>query len=79
MNFIIFIAEEVLNLPNKNRRLLLAALRTFEASSRLQSVKQAAQELNVTPATVRNQVRQLERNWDCQLFVRKTRQLVLAD
>lgn len=45
----------------------------------MQSFKQAAQELSVTPATVSNQIRQLERDWDCLLFVRKTRQLVLTD
>jgi LysR family glycine cleavage system transcriptional activator len=54
-------------------------LRTFEAAARLQSFKQAARELNVTPATVSNQIRKMERDWDCQLFVRKTRQLVLTD
>lgn len=66
-------------MKNKNQRLPLTALRTFEAAARLQSFKQAAQELNVTPATVSNQVRQLEQDWDCLLFVRKTRQLVLTD
>jgi len=35
--------------------------------------------LSVTPATVSNQIRQLERDWDCLLFVRKTRQVVLTD
>ena len=45
----------------------------------MQSFKEAAQELSVTPATVSNQIRKLERDWDCQLFIRKTRQLVLTD
>jgi len=66
-------------MKNKYQRLPLTALRTFEAAARLQSFKQAAQELNVTPATVSNQIRRLERDWNCLLFVRKTRQLVLTD
>jgi LysR family glycine cleavage system transcriptional activator len=66
-------------MKNKYQRLPLTALRTFEAAARLQSFKQAAQELNVTPATVSNQIRRLEQDWDCPLFVRKTRQLVLTD
>ncbi|MFT5504931.1 MAG: hypothetical protein ACI8XC_002648 [Gammaproteobacteria bacterium] len=61
------------------RRLPLAALRTFEVAARLQSFKLAAQELSVTPTTVSNQIRNLERDWGCQLFIRKTRQLVLTD
>jgi LysR family glycine cleavage system transcriptional activator len=64
---------------NKYQRLPLAALRTFEAAARLQSFKQAAQELNVTPTTVSNQIRKLEHDWACRLFVRKTRQLELTD
>ena len=48
-------------------------------AARLQSFKQAAEELNVTPATVSNQIRQLERDWDCLLFIRKPRQLLLTD
>ena len=63
----------------KHKRLPLTALRTFEAAARLQSFKQAAAELFVTPTTVSNQIRQLERDWGCLLFIRKTRQLVLTD
>ena len=48
-------------------------------AARLQSFKQAARELNVTPATVSNQVRRLERDWNCLLFIRKPRQLLLTD
>jgi LysR family glycine cleavage system transcriptional activator len=66
-------------LNNKQQRLPLNALRIFEAAARLQSFKQAAAELCVTPATVSNRIRQLERDWDCLLFVRKTRQLVLTE
>ena len=57
----------------------MTALRIFEVAARLQSFKQAAEELNVTPATVSNQIRQLERDWDCLLFIRKPRQLLLTD
>ncbi len=66
-------------MDNKYQRLPLTALRTFEAAARLQSFKLAAEELHVTPTTVSNQVRQLERDWQCKLFVRKTRQLVLTE
>ncbi len=68
-----------MNLNSKYQRLPLTALRTFEAAARLQSFKQAAQELNVTAATVSNQIRRLERDWDCLLFVRKTRQVILTE
>jgi LysR family glycine cleavage system transcriptional activator len=67
------------NLNNKYRHLPLTALRTFEVAARLQSFKKAAEELSVTPATVSNQIRRLERDWGCLLFIRKTRQLILTD
>jgi|TARA_B110000977_G_C11062693_1_gene486574 LysR family glycine cleavage system transcriptional activator len=68
-----------MNLNNKYQRLPLAGLRIFEVAARLQSFKLAAQELSVTPTTVSNQIRKLERDWGCQLFIRKTRQLVLTE
>jgi LysR family glycine cleavage system transcriptional activator len=61
------------------RRLPLNALRTFEAAARLQSFKDAAAELGVSPTTVSNQIRGLERDWGLLLFERKTRQVVLTD
>lgn len=61
------------------QRLPLTALRTFEAAARHLSFKDAAGELCVSPTTVSNQIRQLERDWGCLLFVRKTRQVVLTD
>jgi LysR family transcriptional regulator, glycine cleavage system transcriptional activator len=60
-------------------RLPLNALRSFESAARLLSFKAAAEELRVTPTSVSNQIRQLESEWGCQLFVRKTRRVVLTD
>jgi len=61
------------------RRLPLTALRIFEAAARLESFKDAAQELGVSATTVSNQIRMLERDWRCLLFVRKTRRVVLTE
>lgn len=61
------------------QRLPLTALRTFEAAARHLSFKDAAAVLCVSPTTVSNQIRQLERDWGCLLFVRKTRQVALTD
>ncbi|MEM7170417.1 MAG: transcriptional regulator GcvA [Pseudomonadota bacterium] len=57
----------------------LNALRAFEAAARLQSFKNAASELNVTPAAVSQQIRQLEEHIGAKLFVRTTRSLTLTD
>lgn len=65
------------NTPSASR-LPLTALRAFAAAARCLSFKDAADELGVTPASVSNQIRQLERNWGCLLFVRKTRQVELT-
>jgi len=61
------------------RRLPLTALRSFEAAARLESFKDAAQELGVSATTISNQIRMLERDWRCLLFIRKTRKVVLTD
>jgi LysR family glycine cleavage system transcriptional activator len=45
----------------------------------LLSFKAAAEELRVTPTSVSNQIRQLELDWGCLLFVRKTRKVFLTD
>ena len=58
------------------QRLPLSALRTLEAALRLESFKDAADELGVSATTVSNQIRELEARWGCQLFVRATRQVV---
>ncbi len=60
-------------------RLPLTALRSFEAAARLLSFKAAADELRVTPTSVSNQIRQLESDWGCPLFIRHTRRVVLTD
>lgn len=61
------------------RNLPLASLRTFEAAARHLSFKFAADELCVSATTVSNQIRRLERDLGCQLFIRKTRAVVLTD
>lgn len=60
-------------------RLPLTALRSFEAAARRLSFKDAAEELRVSATTVSNQIRSLEREWGCALFIRKTRQVALTD
>ena len=60
-------------------RLPLTALRVFEAAARLESFKDAALELGVSTTTVSNLIRQLEHDWACLLFIRRTRQVVLTD
>lgn len=66
-------------MSNSRHRLPLTSLRSFEAAARLLSFKGAAEELRVTPTSVSNQIRQLEKDWGCLLFVRKTRQVILTD
>jgi len=57
----------------------LNALRAFEAAARLQSVKRAAQELNVTHGAVSRQVRALEEALGVALFVKDGRGIKLTD
>jgi len=57
----------------------LNALRAFEAAGRHLSFTRAADELNVTPAAVSQQVRQLEGLLGQPLFRRLTRALMLTD
>jgi LysR family glycine cleavage system transcriptional activator len=61
------------------RNLPLTALRTFETAARHLSFKLAAEELCVSATTVSNQIRRLEQDLGCQLFVRKTRAVILTD
>lgn len=57
----------------------LSALRVFEAAARMQSFKQAADELAVTATAVSHQIRTLEEHLACRLFLRKTRAVALTD
>lgn len=57
----------------------LNGLRAFEASARYLSFTKAAEELNVTPAAVSQQVKALEEYFGVQLFKRLTRALMLTD
>jgi len=66
-------------MKSRARRLPLTALRTFEAAARIGSFKDAAVELGVSPTTVSNQIRRLERDWSCRLFVRRPREVLLTD
>lgn len=63
----------------KLNRLPLTALRTFEAAARLLSFKDASDELHVSATTVSNQIRKLEKDWNCKLFIRRTRSVILTD
>ena len=56
----------------------LNALRAFEAAGRLRSMRQAAQELHVTPAAVSRQVRLLEDFLAVSLFTRSHRAVKLT-
>jgi LysR family glycine cleavage system transcriptional activator len=56
----------------------LNSLRAFEATARLMSFKQAATELNVTPAAIGHQVKGLEEYYGVPLFVRANRSLTLT-
>ncbi|MEO0393176.1 MAG: transcriptional regulator GcvA [Pseudomonadota bacterium] len=57
----------------------LNALRAFEAAARLGGFAKAADELNVTPAAISHQVKQLEASLATPLFERLPRGLVLTD
>lgn len=63
----------------KPKNLPLTALRTFEVAARRLSFKDAADELCVSATTVSNQIRRLEADWNCKLFIRQTRAVVLTD
>ncbi|MCH8685976.1 transcriptional regulator GcvA [Pedomonas mirosovicensis] len=56
----------------------LGALRAFEAAARHLSMKQAAEELRVTPGAVSLQIKELEATLGVPLFIRRTRSLALT-
>lgn len=53
-------------------------LRTFECAARLQSYGAAGSELCISQAAVSQQMRQLEQELRCQLFLRKGRKMLLT-
>lgn len=57
----------------------LNALRAFEAAARRLSFTQAAEELNVTPGAISQQIRQLEDFAGTPLFKRTGRSVLLTD
>nr|WP_025825481.1 LysR substrate-binding domain-containing protein [Acetobacter persici] len=56
----------------------LSLIATFEVAARHQSFVRAAEELNVTPAAISQQVRLLEERLGLELFTRKARGLLLT-
>lgn len=56
----------------------LSALRVFEVAARHLSFKSAAAELSVTPTAISHQIRALETELDCMLFIRQTRAIILS-
>lgn len=57
----------------------LTALAAFEAAARHLSLKRAAEELNVTPGAVSRQVKALEADAGCALFLRRPRGVELTE
>ncbi|MHB1666369.1 MAG: transcriptional regulator GcvA [Thiomonas sp.] len=64
---------------SKMKFLPLHALRCFECAGRRSSIKEAAQELHITPAAVSQQISKLESRLGVQLFVRSVRRITLTD
>jgi len=64
--------------PALHRLPPLDALRSFEAAGRLQSVRGAAAELDVTPGAVSRRLRQLESSLGAALFVHEARSIRLT-
>ena len=62
-----------------NSKAPIRALWAFEATARLGSFKVAAEELNVTPGAVSQQIKKLEEWLGYALFERKTRKLVITE
>ena len=63
----------------KRRLPPLNALRAFESAGRLESLTEAAAELNVTPAAIGHQVKSLENYFEQTLFERRYRSIVLTE
>jgi len=56
----------------------LNALKGFEAAARLGSFRRAAEEMNVTHVAISHQIRQLEADLGCPLFLREGRAVILT-
>jgi LysR family transcriptional regulator, glycine cleavage system transcriptional activator len=56
----------------------LNALRAFEVAARHMSIKDAANELNITPSAVSHRLRHLEKVLGCRLIKREGSQLILS-
>jgi LysR family glycine cleavage system transcriptional activator len=61
------------------RNLRASSLKAFEAAARYMSFKLAAEELHVTATAISHQIKSLEQQLDCRLFIRKPRQVQLTD
>ncbi|MDO5612549.1 MAG: LysR substrate-binding domain-containing protein [Paracoccus sp. (in: a-proteobacteria)] len=57
----------------------MTALICFEAAARNAGFKAAAQEMNVTPAAISHQIKALEQDLDCALFIRRHRGVELTE
>lgn len=57
----------------------ITALVCFEAAARNLSFKQAAGEMNVTPAAISHQIKALESDLGCQLFIRRSKGVELTE
>ncbi|MGR3622423.1 LysR family transcriptional regulator [Pseudophaeobacter sp.] len=63
----------------RRSNLPLSALRTFEVAARHLSFKLAADGLFVSAAAVRNQIRHLEKDLNCKLFLIRIRDVDLTE
>ncbi len=57
----------------------LNSLKGFEAAARLGSFRRAADELSLTHVAISHQIKQLETNLGCRLFLREGRSVVLTE
>lgn len=67
-----------MNQPSRQRPLSVGPLRAFEAVARLLSFRAAADELHLTQSAISRQIRSLEEEIGCSLFLRGTRHVELT-
>ena len=67
-----------MNPPIRHRPLSIGPLRAFEAVARTLSFRKAAEELNLTQSAISRQIRALEEEIGCTLFLRGTRHVELT-